>query len=366
MKPIKIIVIVLITFGIIIGSLVGYRYYMLRQGDKLVREQKLEEAEEKYSSISKWPFSQSVKEKLESLKHYQNGIKAFNNKDCRSAQEEFKKVSHKESYYEDAQNKIKECESMLEEYVAIVNGTIITKEEFQKEMDAIMFYYKKIHNVDFSTNEGKEELKKLKSNILDLLIENEIIKQEAEKRLIKVTDQEIENEYQKIVESSGGEEKFRQTLKEYYNWTSEDFKPKIEFQLLEDKLEETILKDDEINKEARGKIDVILNDLKEGADFSELAKNFSEDGSAKNGGDLGFISRGSGLSSELENAAFALENGQISDAIKTKQGYNIIKLEEKKDEQVHIRLILIQSKDFYDWLDEIINQADIKKNLPGD
>jgi peptidyl-prolyl cis-trans isomerase SurA len=86
---------------------------------------------------------------------------------------------------------------------------------------------------------------------------------------------------------------------------------------------------------------MILVRAKAGEDFSELAKRYSEDPSAKQGGDLGFLKRGEILP-EFEMKAFSLNPGEISDLVQTSLGYHIIKLEEKKEEEIHVRHILIK------------------------
>jgi peptidyl-prolyl cis-trans isomerase D len=73
----------------------------------------------------------------------------------------------------------------------------------------------------------------------------------------------------------------------------------------------------------------LLAKIKGGADFAELATKFSEDGSAKKGGDLDFFPKGQ-MVPEFEKVAFSLQPGQISDLVKTQFGYHIIKVVEKK------------------------------------
>jgi peptidyl-prolyl cis-trans isomerase C len=70
--------------------------------------------------------------------------------------------------------------------------------------------------------------------------------------------------------------------------------------------------------------------LKNGEDFATVAKEVSKD-SGTEGGDLGFFTRGQMLK-PFEDAAFALEVGQISDPVQTQFGWHIIKVEEKRDQ----------------------------------
>jgi peptidyl-prolyl cis-trans isomerase SurA len=88
----------------------------------------------------------------------------------------------------------------------------------------------------------------------------------------------------------------------------------------------------------------ILDSIKAGADFATMAKKYSEDpGSAKNGGDLGFVKRGV-FYPEFESAAFALKPGELSDVVETPVGFHIIQLLEKRGESIHTRHILIKIK----------------------
>jgi peptidyl-prolyl cis-trans isomerase C len=73
----------------------------------------------------------------------------------------------------------------------------------------------------------------------------------------------------------------------------------------------------------------IADRLKKGGDFAALAKEKSKDANAE-GGDLGFFSRGQ-MVKPFEDAAFALEVGQISEPVQTQFGWHIIKVEEKRD-----------------------------------
>jgi len=80
----------------------------------------------------------------------------------------------------------------------------------------------------------------------------------------------------------------------------------------------------------KAKAEDVLKQAKSGADFSELAKKYSEDDqSAKNGGDLDYFGRGR-MVQEFDKVVFDMQPGQISDLVKTQFGYHIIKLVDKK------------------------------------
>lgn len=88
----------------------------------------------------------------------------------------------------------------------------------------------------------------------------------------------------------------------------------------------------------------ILDSLKSGADFAEMAKRYSEDpGSASQGGDLGFVKRGV-FYPEFEAVAYSLQTGQISDVVESPVGFHIIQLMERRGESIKTRHILIKIK----------------------
>jgi foldase protein PrsA len=235
------------------------------------------------------------------------------------------------------------------------------------------------------------------ADILDSLITNKVIEMEASKEKVKVTGNEIDDELTKLQESYGGEEAFAAALEQ--NQVSMDrIREDIEVYLLAEKMigasidvsEEEKKNYFEENKESfdqkeQVKASHILvedeatamkvkEELDQGKDFAELAKEFSTDSSnAENGGDLGYFSKGE-MAEEFEKTAFALEAGAISEPVKTEFGYHIIKLVDKKaakaaefdEHKEEIKELLFDQEvqaEYTNWLEEKKAEYEIKSYL---
>ncbi|MCK5571171.1 MAG: peptidylprolyl isomerase, partial [Bacteroidetes bacterium] len=92
----------------------------------------------------------------------------------------------------------------------------------------------------------------------------------------------------------------------------------------------------------RAKMQLLLDSIKAGADFSDIARRHSEDpGSATEGGDLGLVRRGLFVK-EFESAVFSLSEGQMSGIIKTQFGLHVVQLLERRGDAVRARHILLK------------------------
>lgn len=92
---------------------------------------------------------------------------------------------------------------------------------------------------------------------------------------------------------------------------------------------------------AKAQIDSVAARVKAGEDFAELAKQFSVDASAANGGDLGWFRRGA-MVKPFEEAAFRLPIGRVSEPVRTDFGWHLIKVERTRPGEVNARHILIR------------------------
>lgn len=245
--------------------------------------------------------------------------------------------------------------------VAVVNGTVISQEQFDKEMLQVQ---KRLDQTGTSLSD--EEMGALKTKILDQIIRFELLYQECQKEGVEIDDAEInqqiegqksnfssDDEFRLALEQLGTDEaalrskiernlaiqrlinqKFKPTVtdkeaKKYYNANPDEFKEeervKASHILIKVDADDYQSKKDAAKKQIEG----ILERVRNGEDFAELAKKYSDCPSSAQGGDLGFFSKGQ-MVKPFEEAAFAMEPGDISDVVETEYGYHIIKVTDKQ------------------------------------
>lgn len=240
---------------------------------------------------------------------------------------------------------------------ALVNYQLIPISEVQKELIHRKTFYQQMKQ---SYNETEE-----KTRILDFLIEEKLIQQEAKKLKIAISKDELDAYYNQLVVNFGDEGKLEKGLSQLFGYSIEEFKEKrLKNVLLRNKVKEEVetkvkvaqifLKippkaSSNTEKQIKQKMILILEQLKKGADFGDLAKKYSQDKQTKDkGGEMGFIRKGE-TESNFEKVAFTLKIGEISGIIKTSTGFHIIKVLDKKGE------------DFEKWLEELKKRSKIIK-----
>jgi len=141
--------------------------------------------------------------------------------------------------------------------------------------------------------------------------------------------------YQKLMEAQLADKinVTEEDAKKYYSENQQNFQTPEQVRashiLIEPKTTEPNVDPNQAKAQAKAKAQNLLQQIKAGADFAELAKAHSSCPSSAKGGDLGFFSRGD-MVEPFEKAAFSLEPGQISDVVETQFGYHIIKVTDHK------------------------------------
>lgn len=239
--------------------------------------------------------------------------------------------------------------------VAKINGTSISQDELDRLVDRELAMYPQ--GMFPPGKEGDARKQQMKKDALNRLIDKTIMMQQAEKMGVAVPDSEVEKQIQDIKTRFPSEKQFNEALAKQ-KWTIEDLKDNIRnsvtVQRLMDKISPatkisdkdaldfykknkkvTFYSQEQIHakhilvKNLKSAQDV-ESQLDKGKDFATLAKKYSTDPGSKNkGGDLGWSSLGS-LVPEFEKAALALGKNEISKPVKSKFGYHIIQLLEKK------------------------------------
>jgi foldase protein PrsA len=250
---------------------------------------------------------------------------------------------------------------------AVFNWNIITVDDLDKKIVSVRRFYENQDfsalgmRVDFSTKDGQKRLKVKEKNILNKMIENQIIENEAKKRGIILTDELIGQEVDRKMKEYGSENYLKENMARLYGWTIDDFKKNIvKPDMYQEKLLDNIRQNDSSFRLAKDKIAKAQGELNSKKDFSEVAKKYSEGESAKNGGSLGWFSADQMLP-EIAREAASLDKGKTSGIIESALGYHIVRMEDRKNEEgkdmFKLSQIFVRTKTLGEWL------ADREKNI---
>jgi parvulin-like peptidyl-prolyl isomerase len=211
----------------------------------------------------------------------------------------------------------KKGEQQTGPYLAKVGNAAITQADLDREIKNLPEFAQKF----FEGPGGKEKF-------LDELIKKELIYQEALKKGVDKNPEFLKKveDFKKITLISQLLEKEIETKAKVTEKDAKDYYDKHKAELAS----VSQIRASHILAKTEAEANNILARLKKGEDFAALAKKSSIDtGTAKNGGDLGYFSAGQ-MSPEIEQAAIKLKPGEVGGPIKTKFGYDIIKVVDKK------------------------------------
>ncbi len=221
---------------------------------------------------------------------------------------------------------------------------------------------------------------------LKTLVDQKILLDRAELDSIEISDREIDealdNQIDGIIQRAGSREKVEEIIGYSINRLRRNYREEIRKQKLVDRVQQLKFNDLSVNRReveeffaeysdslpelkpavrishilkevvagsdaensAYQKADSLLALLKNGSDFGEIALKYSDDlNSAANGGELGFMKRGT-LVPKFEEASYSLSPDSISEIVRTEFGYHIIKMIERRGEKINVKHILIMAK----------------------
>ena len=249
--------------------------------------------------------------------------------------------------------------------VAVVNGSVITQEDFHREMGHVL---QRLASMGKSFDDS--QLLAIKKEVLEGLIHGELLYQESQRKGIKVEEVAINEQLETLKKRFPSEDEFKtalnkmnlseadirsqikkglaiqqfitkhiaekvtvsdKELKAYYDSHPDSFKQPEQVRASHILIKVDPQADESQRAEARKKIEEIQQKLQKDEDFATLAKEPSQGPSSAKGGDLDYFRRGQ-MVKPFEEAAFALKPGEVSDLVETRFGYHLIKVIDKKPE----------------------------------
>ncbi len=264
-----------------------------------------------------------------------------------------------------------EAAELLDKIVAVVNDDIVTQSELDRNLAPVFHEYKSRYQGEVFI----EKMTKARAQILNQMIEDKLVLQEAKAKNVPVSEEEVnrkladfqkrfraEKDMQLFLDSQGLtltklRDRYRDMIiiqkiqgaevrsrvivspleaKRHYDEHVKDFTSPEAFHVLTI----TIRKPAENEKtkaplvDHRGKLEELRSDIMKGTiSFGDAAKQSSEDTHAEEGGDMGLLSKGQFIP-QLEEAIFKLQPGEVTPVLETEIGYHIFKLIEKTPERV--------------------------------
>lgn len=211
---------------------------------------------------------------------------------------------------------------------AEINGEPIYLEDFQRELER---QRKSRAALGISIPDDDALFEK---EVLDQMIEAVLIEQAAAELGITLSEDALDAEMAQNIEDIGGSEKWNEWLT-MSNLSPDEYRDQLRTQILGSRLTAEIVQvvpevaeqvhARHILVDLQSNAQAVIDQLEAGADFAELARQYSLDESTREtGGDLSWFARGQLLEPAVEEAAFSLEPGEVSSIITTGLGYHIV------------------------------------------
>ena len=249
---------------------------------------------------------------------------------------------------------------LLDKVVAVVNSDVITWSELYKAMEFDASQAVKA----MSEQERRKIFKQNETMFLENMIDMRLLLQEAKKANINASDEEVKKTMAAITEKYGmTDSDYKDALKKE-GFTTEEYKKKLAEQIIINRLmdlevrSKIVITDAEVNssleknkgmtagdegykihhilvkktedmRQAEEKARGIYEKIMAGENFAEAARKYSDDPSAKTGGDLGFVKK-SDLSKEFLGALTKLKPGEVSEPFRSDRGMHIVLLESSR------------------------------------
>lgn len=252
-----------------------------------------------------------------------------------------------------------EATASAEGLAATVNGSPISVEDYQKQVTQVEAFFEQ-EGLDLESEEGRERLAQARRQVLEQMVDQELIRQAAVEMDVSISDAELESHIQEIIEQSGGQEQFSQSL-QATGASYDDFRQMLLDQLLSEAIFSAVTASiDSVAEQVharhillptRERAEEVLTRLQTGEDFAFLAGEYSEDVSSRErGGDMGFFPR-SVMPPEVEDAAFSLDIGQTSEIIESPFGFHIIQVLEREEREIAVEIFEnLRQQTFMQWL----------------
>jgi parvulin-like peptidyl-prolyl isomerase len=204
------------------------------------------------------------------------------------------------------------------------------------------------------------------------MIEQVLIEQAAARDGITISDAEVESVISRDIEENGGQAQFEAWL-QANNWSHDEYKTRQRSMMISSQMFERITEN--VPKRAEqvharhilvateDETRNLLAQLQSGADFADIARQYSLDPSTKeSGGDLGFFPRDTLVVPEVEDVAFTLSVGQISDVVKSAMGYHIIQVVERVQDMALTEESwqALREATFRRWVSELWSAASVE------